>query len=160
MTGSELGGDSAVFRNLVGSPVNLYRLRLAARARSWGRKFFRRTMSPLVQRSRNGSAQKPDPTDQHWSMLLFESLSAGVVAVTVGLGAVLVVVGVYVSLVWPLTFWDLDGLGLEQVASWTDTVLWSVFAGGSLAGYWCFSGAAFKSKPKARVAVRTSRTRG
>jgi hypothetical protein len=117
-------------------------------------------MSPLVQRSRPGSAQKSDPTDQHWSMLVFESLSAGVVAVTVGLGAVLVVVGLYVSLVWPLTFWDLDGLGLEQFTSWTDTVLWSVFAGGSLAGYWCFSGAAFKSKAKARVAVRTGRTRG
>ena len=117
-------------------------------------------MSPLVQRSRPGSAQKSDLGGQHWSMLVFESLSAGVVAVTVGLGAVLVVVGVYVSLVWPLTFWDLDGLGLEQVTSWTDTILWSVFAGGSLAGYWCFSGAAFKSKPKAKVAVRTSRTRG
>jgi hypothetical protein len=25
-------------------------------------------------------------------------------------------------------------------------VLWSVFAGGSLAGYWCFSGAAFKDR--------------
>ena|SRR5579863_3604668 len=116
-------------------------------------------MSPLVERSRNGSAQKPELADQHWSMLVFESLSAGVLSVTVGLGAVLVVVGIYVSLVWPLTFWDLDSLGLEQYASWTDTVLWSVFAGGSLAGYWCFSGAAFKSKPKAKVAVRTSRTR-
>ena len=116
-------------------------------------------MSPVVQRSRAGSAQKPEVTGQHWSMLVFESLSAGVVAVTVGLGAVLVVVGVYVSLVWPLTFWDLDGLGLEQVASWTDTILWSVFAGGSLAGYWCFSGAAFKARPKPKVAVRPTRAR-
>jgi hypothetical protein len=117
-------------------------------------------MSPLVKRSRDGSAQKPERADQHWSMLVFESLSAGVMSVTIGLGAVLVIVGIYVSLVWPLTFWDLDGLGLEQVTAWTDTILWSVFAGGSLAGYWCFSGAAFKSKPKAKVAVRTIRTRG
>ena len=116
-------------------------------------------MSPLVQRSRPGSAGKPDPTDQHWSMLLFESLSAGALAVGVGLTALLVVVGVYVTLVWPLTFWDLANLGLEQYASWTDTILWSVFAGGSLAGYWCFSGAAFKTKPKTRVAVQPGRIR-
>ena len=115
-------------------------------------------MSPLVQRTRPGSA-RPDPTDQHWSMLLFESASAGIMAVTVGLTAVMLVVGVYVIIVWPLTFWDLGNLGLEQYASWTNTVLWSVFAGGSLAGYWCFSGAAFKNKPKAKVPVRSSRTR-
>jgi hypothetical protein len=92
-------------------------------------------------------------------MLLFESLSAGALAVGVGLTALLVVVGVYVTLVWPLTFWDLANLGLEQYASWTDTILWSVFAGGSLAGYWCFSGAAFKTKPKTRVAVQPGRIR-
>jgi hypothetical protein len=92
-------------------------------------------------------------------MLLFESLSAGVIAVSVGLAAVMAVVGVYVIVVWPLTFWDLASLGLEQYASWTDTILWSVFAGGSLAGYWCFSGAAFKAKAKARVPVRPVRTR-
>jgi hypothetical protein len=113
-------------------------------------------MSPLVQRSRPDA--KVDPLAQHWSMLLFESLSAGVLAVGVGLASVLVVVGLYVTIVWPLTFWDLANLGLEQYASWTDTVLWSVFAGGSLAGYWCFSGAAFKAKPKAKVPVRAARS--
>ncbi len=91
-------------------------------------------------------------------MLLFESLSAGVLAIGVGLAAVLAVVGLYVTIVWPLTFWDLANLGLEQYASWTNTVLWSVFAGGSLAGYWCFSGAAFKAKPKAKVPVRAVRS--
>lgn len=113
-------------------------------------------MSPIVQRSR--PASKPDPLAQHWSMLLFESLSAGVLAIGVGLAAVLAVVGLYVTIVWPLTFWDLANLGLEQYASWTNTVLWSVFAGGSLAGYWCFSGAAFKAKPKAKVPVRAVRS--
>jgi hypothetical protein len=113
-------------------------------------------MSPLVPRSRPDA--KVDPLAQHWSMLLFESLSAGVLAVGMGLASVLVVVGLYVTIVWPLTFWDLANLGLEQYASWTDTVLWSVFAGGSLAGYWCFSGAAFKAKPKAKVPVRAARS--
>lgn len=116
-------------------------------------------MSPLVPRSREGTTERHDPMHQHWGMLLFESLSAGVLAVAVGLSAVMAVVGVYVVLVWPLTFWDLANLGLEQYASWTNTVLWSVFAGGSLAGFWCFSGAAFRTKPKTRAQVRPSRTR-
>jgi hypothetical protein len=94
-------------------------------------------------------------------MLMFESLSAGVMAVAVGLAAVLVVVSLYVIFVWPLTFWDLANLGLEKYGDWVDTVLWSVFAGGSLAGYWCFSGAAFKSRPKkkAEPQLRASRAR-
>jgi hypothetical protein len=92
-------------------------------------------------------------------MLLFESLSVGVLAIAVGLAAVMTIVGAYVILVWPLTFWDLASLGLEKYASWTDTVLWSVFAGGSSAGYWCLSGAAFKPKPRTRAAAQTSRTR-
>lgn len=118
-------------------------------------------MSPLVQRSRAGAVRRTDPTDQHWSMLLFESLSAGVMSVAAGLAAVLVIVGAYVVLVWPLTFWDLANLGLERYRSWVNTVLWSVFAGGSIAGFWCFSGAAFKNRQKQRskATVRPSGTR-
>jgi hypothetical protein len=93
-------------------------------------------------------------------MLMFESLSAGVMAVAVGFAAVLIVVSVYVTIVWPLTFWDLANLGLERYGAWVNTVLWSVFGGGSLAGYWCFSGAAFKNKPKRKaVAAAASRSR-
>lgn len=115
-------------------------------------------MSPLVQRSRPGSG-RANSTDQHWTMLLFESLSAGVMAIGIGLVAVMIVVGVYVIVVWPLTFWDLANLGLEKYTVWTDTVLWSIFAGGSLAGYWCFSGAAFKNRPQAKAPVRPTRGR-
>jgi uncharacterized membrane protein len=86
-------------------------------------------------------------------MLLFESLSAGVMAIFVGFVAVLAVVGVYLIVVWPLTFWDLANLGLEKYGSWGKPILWSVFAGGSLAGFWCFSGAAFKQKR--RTAARS-----
>ena len=114
-------------------------------------------MSPLVQRTRVNP--RPNSTDQHWSMLLFESLSAGVLAVGVGMLAVLAVVGVFLVVVWPLTFWDGSSLGLDQYASWGNTILWSVFAGGSLAGYWCFSGAAFKPKVKARVSSPPARRR-
>ncbi len=70
-----------------------------------------------------------------------------------GFVLVMVVVGIYVILVWPLTFWDLANLGLEKYGSWVDTVMWSFFAGGSLAGYWCFSGGAFKPRQKARTPV-------
>lgn len=55
---------------------------------------------------------------------MFESVSAGVIAVAAGMAAVLVAVDVFVVMVWPLTFWDPASLGLEKYASWTDTVLW------------------------------------
>jgi len=114
-------------------------------------------MSPVIQRARTTSS-RANATDQHWSMLLFESLSAGVMAITIGFAATMVVVGVYVTIIWPLTFWDLANLGLERYGSWINTVLWSVFAGGSLAGYWFFSGAAFK--PKAKRNAQASRGAG
>jgi len=115
-------------------------------------------MSPLVQRSRPGTG-RVNPTDQHWTMLLFESLSAGVLAIAVGFALVMVVVGAYVLLVWPLTFWDLANLGVEKYGSWVNPVLWSIFAGGSLAGYYCFSGAAFKKTAKSKVAAQPIRAR-
>jgi len=112
-------------------------------------------MSPLVQRPRIPSSE------QHWSMLLFESLSAGAMAIGAGLAAVLLAVSIYAVLVWPLTSLDLGNVSAEQFDSWAKTVLWSVFAGGSLAGYWCFSGAAFKDRRKRAPSPppRSARTR-
>jgi hypothetical protein len=81
-------------------------------------------------------------------MLILESLSGGVLAVFILFAITLVVVSIYVVVVWPLTFWDLANVGLEKYGSWVNTIVWSVFGGGSLAGYWCFSGLAFKSKPR------------
>lgn len=116
-------------------------------------------MGLVSKRSRESSARRLDPMHQHWSMLLFESLSAGVMAVVAGLAAVMAVLGVYLIVVWPLTFWDLSNLGLEQFAGWTNTILWSVFAGGSLAGFWTFSGAAFRTKRRTQVPIPSSRSR-
>jgi hypothetical protein len=111
-------------------------------------------MSPLVQRTRAqnraATAQSASSTGQHWSMLLFESVSAGVMALLVLMMALMLLVGVYVIIVWPLTLWDLPVQNLDGYSSWVSMVLWSVFAGGSLAGLWCFSGAAFKDKRKPR----------
>ena len=81
-------------------------------------------------------------------MLLFESLSAGAMAIAAGFAAVLLVVGIYGVIVWPLTLWDVANVSAEEFDSWAHTILWSVFAGGSLAGYWCFSGRAFKDRRK------------
>jgi len=117
-------------------------------------------MSPLIKRTRVNPA-RPDQADQNWAMLVFESLSAGAMALAVGIAAVLVLLGVYGLFVWPLTFWNLTLLGLEKYSSWANTVLWSVFAGGSMAGYWCFSGAAFKNRSRRRngSSIRTGRSR-
>lgn len=89
-------------------------------------------------------------------MLLFESCSAGVLALGVGIASVMLTVSLYAAFVWPLTFWDLSNLGLEKYADYGPTALWSIFAGGTLAGYWCFSGEAFKNrrKPATKTAVR------
>jgi hypothetical protein len=93
-------------------------------------------------------------------MLLFESCSAGVLALGVGIASVMLVVGVYAVFVWPLTFWDLANLGLEKYAEYGTTALWSIFAGGTLAGYWCFSGEAFKNRRKTQTKTPVRPARG
>jgi hypothetical protein len=116
-------------------------------------------MSPVVQRPRTAPGTRANLADQHWSMVLFESCSAGVLAIGVGIASVMLAVGFYALFVWPLTFWDLANLGLEKYAQYGNTALWSIFAGGTLAGYWCFSGQAFKDRRKApqKPIVRTTR---
>jgi hypothetical protein len=104
-------------------------------------------------------SQRSDGTQQHWGMLVFESLSAGAMSLLVAMMAIMLVVGVYVIIVWPLTSWDLSHSGLEKYASWGNTALWSAFAAGSLAGLWCFSGAAFKEEKK-KANERTARSVG
>jgi hypothetical protein len=93
-------------------------------------------------------------------MLLFESCSAGVLALGVGIASVMLAIGVYAVLVWPLTFWDLANLGLEKYAQYGNTALWSIFAGGTLAGYWCFSGEAFKNRRKTPTKTPSRPARG
>lgn len=90
--------------------------------------------------------------------MVFESLSVGVIVVLGVMLAVLLLVGIYVMVVWPLTFWDLADSGLENYGSLAKTALWSLFAGGSLAGYWCISGAAFKQKAPPRRSGASGRS--
>lgn len=119
-------------------------------------------MSPLVEQKRVAPQppRRPNPASQHWAMLLFESAGAGVLAIFLGFIAISTVVGFYVILIWPLTFWDLSNLHLERFNSWVEPALWSVFGGGTLAGFLCFSGLAFGgSKPKAAASVPASTAR-
>jgi hypothetical protein len=92
-------------------------------------------------------------------MVIFESLSAGVLTIFIVFALILIAIGIYGVVVWPLTFWDLTNLGLEEFGSWVNTIVWSLFAGGSLAGYYVFSGAAFRAKQKARTPVPSRSTR-
>jgi len=82
-------------------------------------------------------------------MLIFESLSLGTFAVLVVMAGVLVLVGAYVYLVWPLTGWDLVEVSVEKLDLWSEFALGLVFMAGSAAGFWCFSGAAFRPKKRA-----------
>lgn len=92
------------------------------------------------------------PTEQQgpwkeWAMVLFESAAVGMMAVVLLLAAVLIVVGIYVQVIWPLTDWDLVTVSLEPYNSAITAVLTGVFVGGFAAGYWCISGEAWKKLP-------------
>ena len=130
------------FRNFHAS-LRLFILQAGKIANS-AEKFLGGFLSPLAQQKRMAAAgAQPNPMAQHWAMLLFESFSAGVMAIFAGFVSVTVVVGLYVIVVWPLTFWDLANLRLERFNSWIHPILWSVFGVGSLVGFLCFSGLAF-----------------
>jgi uncharacterized membrane protein YsdA (DUF1294 family) len=89
--------------------------------------------------------------DQSWPMLIFESLSAGMIAVLLVLAAVLVLVGIYTGVVWPITKWDLALAHSAKYRLWAERTLWLIFAAGSGLGFWYFSGAAFREKPARRA---------
>jgi hypothetical protein len=94
--------------------------------------------------------KRPASDEQDWGMLIFESLSAGGIAVFLAFVVVLVLAGVYGLVVWPLTHWDLAHV---NGGSWWKGALGLIFALGTIIGFWCFSGAAFKSRPGQSVSA-------
>jgi hypothetical protein len=106
--------------------------------------------------SRNG--KRPANDQQGWWMLVFESLSAGVIAVFAALVVVLLLVGIYSYFIWSFTHWDLANLKLDD-GPWWEYALGLIFVTGSAVGFWCFSGAAFREKAaqRRRGALRSSR---
>jgi hypothetical protein len=94
-------------------------------------------------------AQPAQEGFQEWVMVLFESIGVGILLVILLLAAVLVITGLYVQVVWPLTDWDMVNVSLEQYQSLIELVLVMVFSFGFFAGFYFISGSAWKKmKPK------------
>jgi len=96
--------------------------------------------------AKSRTSKRPAGDQQGWGMLVFESFSAGAVAVLVALVLALVLVGLYDYLVWPLTKWDMTEVNPETFFTWSKYGLEAIFAGGTAAGFWCFTGAAFRKR--------------
>ena len=77
-------------------------------------------------------------------MVLFESFGFGMLAILITLSVVLLAVGIYVQVIWPLTDWDLVNVSLTPYGSLASTILLAIFAFGSGLGFWFVSGAAWK----------------
>ena len=112
-------------------------------------------MSPLVAQKRISVPVRPATGITRARMLFFASMSGGLLALFVGFILLIVFVGIYAGLIWPLTFWDLASLGLEKYGNWTGTMVLSVFAGGAFAGYLGFSGNPHRAKQAAVPQVLT-----
>lgn len=111
-----------------------------------------------MSNSKPRSANRPTGNKQGLGMLVFESLSAGGIAVFVALAGVLILVGTYSYFVWPFTHWDLANVKLGN-GSWWEYALGLIFAAGSAIGFWCFSGAAWRGRAGQRRESVASRAR-
>lgn len=87
-------------------------------------------------------AAEPGPL-KYWVMIAFESMGTGALAITLAFAAVLVVVGVYVQVIWPLTDWDLVTVSLDPYYSQIVLAGVFIFLIGTAAGFWFVSGAAW-----------------
>lgn len=83
-------------------------------------------------------------------MLLFESAGVGMMSVILVLALVLLAVGIYVQLIWPLTDWDLVTVATQQYNSTVSALLTTIFVIGFFAGFWFISGAAWKRMKRPR----------
>jgi hypothetical protein len=109
----------------------------------------------MPSQSNTPSAQAAQSGFQEWVLVLLESLGVGIFLVILLLAAVLLVIGLYVQVVWPLTDWDLVNVSLEQYQSLIELVLVTVFTFGFFGGYYCISGAAWKKiKPKTEAPAK------
>jgi|SRR5215471_4739259 len=87
---------------------------------------------------------------KRWALLLLESAGVGMMSVILVLALVLLAVGIYVQLIWPLTDWDLVTVTPEQYHSTVSALLTTIFVIGFLAGFWFISGAAWKGMKRPR----------
>jgi hypothetical protein len=116
-------------------------------------------LSPLVQRKRPIRPAQSTVTGPvlYRRVLFYASLLGGISALFLAVAFLMAVLGIYVILVWPLTFWDLANVGLEELGSWTWVLAAATFSGGALSGYCYFSGFSFAPKPKSKMLARSVR---
>jgi hypothetical protein len=79
-------------------------------------------------------------------MILFESFSAGAMALFTTFCAVLILVGLYTYTIWPLTEWDLVNVHLGRYSTYITGALLSIFLVPSIVAFWFLSGAAWGKK--------------
>ena len=121
-------------------------------------------MSPLVQHKRpiRPASQPAAPRvlsggELYLRMLFSAGLIGGISALLFGFALLMAAVGLYVIVVWPLTFWDLANLGLEALGPWIWLIITATFAGGALGGLCYFSGLFSKRKLNTRMPARPVR---
>lgn len=90
-------------------------------------------------------------------MLFSAGLIGGISALLFGFALLMAAVGVYVIVIWPLTFWDLANLGLEALGTSIWLIIAATFAGGALGGLCYFSGLFSKRKLSTRMPTRPAR---
>jgi hypothetical protein len=98
---------------------------------------------------KNSSPPQGSGAIDHWSIVLFYSMGIGTVAVAALLFALLMAVWLYGQFVWTFTHWDLAHVRLTPFKPLAQLVLLGTFLGGTCAGLWCFSGAAWKNRKPA-----------
>jgi len=83
---------------------------------------------------------------KHWAMIVFESLGVGALTIMLVFAALLVMVGAYVQIVWPLTDWSLVEVNLDPYRSTISAAFFLLFTAASALGFWFISGAAWKNQ--------------
>lgn len=124
-------------------------------------------MSPLVQHKRviRPASQPAAPRarsggELYLRLLFYSALIGGISALLLGFALAMAAVGLYVTLIWPLTFWDLASLGLEALGPWIWLIITATFAGGALGGLCYFSGVFSKRKQNTKMPARPVRAAG
>lgn len=82
----------------------------------------------------------------HWTYVLVYSMGIGSLAVAALLLTVLIAVWLYGQFVWSFTHWDLAEVRLTPFKSLAYLLMAGAFLGGTCAGLWIFSGAAWKNQ--------------
>ena len=76
------------------------------------------------------------------------SFGVGALAVVALLFLALMAVWMYGQFIWTFTHWDLADVDTNSLEQFGYFMVLMTFAAGSFAGFWCFSGAAWRRKPQ------------